>query len=493
MKTPACRTHRHQRLTYFKMRSLALAAGCACLWSHTASATDNDEVNPADLPQADLAIQAKPTDQWTGLWSRQNLLGDMGGLRSELGHHGVTVGLTETSEELANVHGAAKTGSAYDGLTTLTLGLDTRQAFGIEGGNFNLSVLNVHGHNLSQSNLETIQTASGIEADSGTRLWEMWYQQKFLDGAMDIKLGQQSIDQEFMVSQYAGTFMNTMFGWPTVPSYDMPSGGPAYPLSALGVRLRARPTDSITLLTGVYDGNPTGNNNQDQHGTLLNTHNGALIISELQYGVNQPVVGQLDSPGHASGLPGMYKIGAWYNTQNFADQHYDDNGVSLADPNSDQNPRQHPGNYSLYAVADQMVWRQTEDSSRAVGVFARAMIAPPNRNEISMSANLGATLTAPFDGRDNDTAGLGFGYARVSNAISALDADSASFNQVNSPVRHAETFAEVTYQYQLTPWWQLQADIQYVWNPGAGVASASNATQRLNNALVIGLRTNITL
>ena len=32
-------------------------------------------------------------------------------------------------------------------------------------------------------------------------------------------------------------FVNTMFGWPMVPSADMPGGGPAYPLSASGVRL----------------------------------------------------------------------------------------------------------------------------------------------------------------------------------------------------------------------------------------------------------------
>ena len=52
------------------------------------------------------------------------------------------------------------------------------------------------------------------------------------------KIGQQSLDQEFIVSQNALLFVNTMFGWPMVPSADLPGGGPAYPLSALGVRLR---------------------------------------------------------------------------------------------------------------------------------------------------------------------------------------------------------------------------------------------------------------
>ena len=47
-----------------------------------------------------------------------------------------------------------------------------------------------------------------------------------------------------MVSQNASYFVNTMFGWPMLPSADLPGGGPAYPLSALGVRA-ARAARSI--------------------------------------------------------------------------------------------------------------------------------------------------------------------------------------------------------------------------------------------------------
>ena len=47
-----------------------------------------------------------------------------------------------------------------------------------------------------------------------------------------------------MVSQNALYFVNTMFGWPMLPSADMPGGGPAYPLSALGVA-RAGASDRI--------------------------------------------------------------------------------------------------------------------------------------------------------------------------------------------------------------------------------------------------------
>ncbi len=165
--------------------------------------------------------------------------------------------------------------------------MDTQRAFGLNGGTFNASALQIHGGNLSASNLYTLQTASGIEADRATRLWELWYQQKFGD-ALDVKLGQQSLDQEFMVSQNASYFVNTMFGWPMLPSADLPGGGPAYPLSALGVRARAHVSDTVTILAGVFNGSPVANNTGDPqlrnpYGMSFPLNGGVLAIAELQY------------------------------------------------------------------------------------------------------------------------------------------------------------------------------------------------------------------
>ena len=135
-----------------------------------------------------------------------NLLGDMWGFRPFLSKYGMTLSIVEQSEVLGNLTGGIRQGFAYDGLTTATLQLDTQRAFGWNGGLFNVSGLQIHGRNLSADNLLSLQTASGIEADRATRLWELWYQQKFLDDKIDVKIGQQSLDQEFMVSQNALLF-----------------------------------------------------------------------------------------------------------------------------------------------------------------------------------------------------------------------------------------------------------------------------------------------
>ena len=431
-------------------------------------------------------------------WTRSTLLGDMGGIRTFLGKYGISIGLQETSEVLGNVTGGTRTGFAYDGLTLMNLGVDTQKAFGLEGGIFNISALQIHGRNLSTDNLQTLQTASGIEAERTTRLWELWYQQSFLDGRLDVKLGQQSVDQEFLTSTGSSVFINTAMGWPILPSADLYAGGPAYPLSSLGVRLRAKGIGPFSLLAGVFDDNPPGgpfnDNSQlrgaERSGTRFNLGTGALFIAEVQYAINQPSEGQADQGGAAAGLPGTYKLGGWYDTGSFPDKRFDNAGGLLANPlgTGEALMRQH--NYSVYGVVDQAVWRPDPTGPAIVGVFARIMGAPADRNFVSFSVNAGVTVKAPLPGRDDDTFGIGWGIAKVGGNVTRFDRDINSFVGY-SPVRANENFIEVTYQYQAAGWWQIQPDFQYVFMPGAGIANSLNPSKRIDNEAVFGVRTNI--
>ena len=170
------------------------------------------------------------------------------------------------------------------------------------------------------------------------------------------------------------------------------------------------------MLAGVFDGNPAGNGVGDPqklnaHGTNFNLHDSALFIGEVQYALNPAP----SDPAAAkpTGLPGTYKLGFWYDTQQFPDQGFDTNGLSLANPASNGIAQSHRGDYSFYAVADQMVWRPSADSPQSIGVFARMMGAPGDRNLVDLGINAGVTLKAPFKGRDNDVVGLAVGYAQI--------------------------------------------------------------------------------
>ena len=450
------------------------------------------------IPAAPYEATPSPTEPGfaTGLWNRPNLLGDAGGLRTFLKDYGITVGLQEVSEGLGNVTGGTHTGIDYDGLTILSLGLDTQKAFGLDGGTVNISALQIHGRNLSTDDLRTLQTASGIQAQNTTRLWELWYQQAFLDGLFDVKIGQQSLDQEFLTSAGSALFINTAMGWPLLPSIDLYAGGPAYPLSSLGVRLRANSIGPFTVLAGAFDDNPPGGPFNDDSqlrgaertGTRFNLGTGALFIAEVQYALNQPSNGEMDYGTSTTGLSGTYKLGAWFDTASFADQRFDADGVPLASPLSSGDPRMRRPNYSFYGVFDQAIWQPDPDQARTIGVFARIMGAPGDRNLVSFSANAGITMKAPLPGRDSDTFGIGWGIAQVGRNASGFDSDTNALSG-SSPIRTNENFVEVTYQYQAAGWWQIQPDFQYTFRPGGGIVNPLNPTQRIANEAVLGVRT----
>lgn len=458
-----------------------LACACAAVGIVLAAAA------PAEAQSADSDI-----------WTRSTLLGDPGGWRGELGADGVSLGVQDTETLLGNVAGGVKQGATMQGLTTATLQIDTGKAFGVAGGTLNASALQIHGRSLSPFYLDDLQTANGTEADDATRLWELWYDQSFARGAADLKLGQQSIDQEFIVSTYSAVFVNTMAGWPLVPSADLYAGGPAYPLSSLGARLRAKPTADATVLFGVFDDNPPGGpfaddpQSSDAGGTRFNTTTGALVIAEFQYAVNRPAVGDMVYSGDQPGLPGTYKIGFWFDTGRFPDQAYDTEGNSLASAASNGMPAGHLHNDGVYAVMDQTVWRPAPGSARSLNLFARVMGAPGDRNLVSFAFNGGVVLTAPLPGRDSDSAGIDVGVGKVSSGAAAYDRALGFATGTAYPVRGVETLIEITYQFQLAPWWLIQPDVQYVVNPGGGVPDHADPTRRLRNELVVGVRTAVT-
>jgi porin len=456
------------------------------------------EAQPSQPGQATNTAGISLPGLWSQLRRSNYLFGDMWGLRPWLGKYGMTLSILETSEVLGNLSGGVQRGFAYDGLTQGVLQLDTQRAFQLYGGTFNVSALQIHGNNLSAQNLYTFQTASGIEADRATRLWELWYQQKFLlEDRLDVKVGQQSLDQEFMVSQNAGLFVNTMFGWPMLPSADLPGGGPAYPLSAPGVRVRVRPVNGLNILLGVFNGSPVVNNTgdpqqQNPSGTSFPMNGGTLAIAELQY--SYPALGGMVYGNGSEPLGRTYRLGFWYDTEHFADQEYDNTGLSLANPKSTGIPATHSGDYSIYAVADQMIWRdpKDEDGDRAISLFVRALGAPEeDRNVIDLSMNAGLTFHEPIMHRDDDTCGVGMGYAKVGDHPAGLDRDTAFYTGAFHPVQSSETYVEATYQYQLTAWCQLQPDFQYVFNPGAGIANPNAPGQRVKSEAVVGLRMNV--
>jgi porin len=116
------------------------------------------------------------------------------------------------------------------------------------------------------------------------------------------------------------------------------------------------------------------------------------------------------------------------------------------------------------------------------------MGAPSDRNLVDLYIDAGLVYRGPF-GRAEDQAGLAISYARISSAARGFDADVARLTGQFNPIRTGETVMELTYRYQVTGWWQLQPDFQYVFKPAGGILTPNRPARLVGDAAVFGLRT----
>jgi porin len=413
---------------------------------------------------------------------------DRGDIRSGLADAGVRFGLQEQSEVWGNLVGGLKTGAVYDGLTTASAALDLDKLAGWSGAKFFTNGFWIHGRGPSANLVGNLQLVSNIEATRSIKLYDLWLEQMLADKRLSIRIGQEGANDEMMVTQYGALFLNSSFGFPGLPAADLPSGGPNYPLATPFVRLRYRATDALTFTGAVFNGDPAppGKGDpqlRDRHGTAFRLNDHTLSFAELWYAT--------DLASRAGGLPGMYKLGAWYSSSHFPDQLHDTGGRSLADPESTGIPGSRSGDFAVYGIIDQLLWRQQGTEDQGLGVFLQVMGAPSEFNFSNLFIESGLNWKGPFNSRPMDSLGLGVSYLGISPALQKLGRDIGRFTGSGTSFRGNETVVEATYLFQVTPWWTLQADAQFVINPSAGIPTTANPTP-LKNALIFGMRATLT-
>jgi porin len=423
-------------------------------------------------------------DGSTDLWTRPTLTGDWDGLRPQLQRKGVTFSLNYTTELLANVQGGIRLGAVGDGLFQPQLDADLEKLLGLTGAKFRASGIITHGPGLTDGYVGNLATISNIEAGPVARLYELWYEQNAFNERFSIRGGLMIADTEFTTSEAASTFMNNTFGWNALFSRDLPASGPAYPIPAPGLRVRVKPASDIYLQAAVFSGDPSGGNGSNQPtelptGTVFSFSGGAFLIGEVGYTPNQGK--------DAKGLPAAYKLGAWYHTSSrFGDQRFDTTGRSLADPLSNGIPFDHHGDWSIYGVIDQTLYRVPGTEEQGLAAFIRGAASPSDRNRVDAYFDTGLVYTGLIPGRPDDKIGIAAVYTKISDRARALDRDVAFFTGLFYPTRSAERLVELTYRAKVAPWWTVQGDVQYVVRPSGGVLNADGNFRR--NALVFGAR-----
>jgi porin len=396
---------------------------------------------------------------------------DPGGLRQGLAKTGIMVSGTYYGESFGN-WGGFKQGVTYDGVLDVNLDADMRRLGLWKGLCFHMNGFQIHGRSITADNIGALMPVSNLEATPATRLDEMWFEQHLFNDRLAVKFGQLAADTEFIISEGGGWFLNGTWGWASLMASDMPSGGPAYPLATPGVRVAINPNDKASLLIGVYNGDPAPHCASDDpqvcnnDGLDFDLDDPPLLMVEGAYKYNP------------RGLAGTVKLGGWNNFGKFPDQRFDSGGALIAVTGNEGRPLD--SDWGLYGIIDQLVWRvRGSEEAQGVGIFARVIGAPSDRNLVDFYFDGGVTFTGMFRNRPNDALAVGFAYTGISAQVHAYDVD------LGEPVaRNYEALIEVCYTFEIKSGWTLQPDFQYIFQPGGNVAGVKDAT-------VVGARTSI--
>ena len=432
----------------------------------------------ADMPTK--AAKTSPAPK--SIWEQDKLTGDWGGLRTDLTNKGIDITLNYVAETFGMLSGGLERRASYEGRLEFSVDANLEKLIGWRGATTHVSVYQIHNGGRTAADLSgSLADPSNIDALPTTRLFTAWYEQSFND-LVSLRLGQLAADDEFFTSETASGLLSGTFGWGNNLAANMTNGGPAYPLATPGARLQVKPADNLTLLGAVFSGDPAGPDCNDEpqkcnrYGTTFSFSGGSLWMGEAQYAVNQGK--------DAMGLPGVYKLGGWYATTDFADQRYGLDATSTQVPLSDPTvagPLSYSGDWGIYGVADQMVWRSGD---RSVNLFVRGGYSPADRNLVSWYVDGGAGFKGLVPGRANDKLTFGVSYAKISGDSVAADLDAGN------AMRDHEIVFELDYAAQMAPWWVLQPDLQYIVHPNGG-QNPNDPTQSFDHAFMAGLRSTI--
>jgi porin len=471
---------------------LALAAlSCSAALSTARAGGDGStsQAMPAALPQSLPAYLYQLTD--------------IGGLRSKLERQGLTFTFSYYGDAFDNPFGGVKQGPGDDSRFAVIMDGNLEKLAGWSGAKVHASIHGIFGNQFSGANLDNLMLVSNVEAPP--TVFNLWIEQS-LTSRINLRVGQFTAAQEFIVSKNADLFINSTFGWPMLNTQDLPSGGPNYPEAALGGRLQVTFNDQFILRAAIFDGDPaaSGSNNpvtSDKYGVAFRVNDPPFMIAEVVHGYGGArLLGAQQNPNQeGNGMPavdeagprlaaspsallGVIKIGAWYNAGSFPLQDFTQSRTM---------PPQVQGDAAVYGLFEQTLWRMPGSPNRVLGFFARGVAALSDRSEIDRYADGGFTFRGPLASRPDDNVGIAFAYGRISPAAAATDRALAAITGVPIPIRDYEAAIELTYRWKLAEDWSIQPDLQYIFHPGANIANPANPASgsAIPNALVLGLRT----
>jgi porin len=389
------------------------------------------------------AAAADPS--WVESWlAGPGLTGGWWGLRDSLVQRGITPSITYTADLLGNPVGGRRQGAAYAGQLNADLSFDLGKLAGLDGLTFDISGNWASGTDLSSDDIGNFFLVAQAFAGQRVRLYTLYLDQELFGGRLDIKVGRFAPGDDFLSWPDYTFFVNIALNPAVFATQINVPGFLAAPLATWGARVRAKPVEAFTATAGLYYSDPSRDLQStagidfglDVEGT------GYLAMVEVAYRHNQWE--------GATGMPGTYRLGGYYDSNRYP---------SLLDPSTRQR-----GNWGVYLLADQVVYRERGGPGQGLALFGAFVAAPDQSiNVIPFFAAAGLAYRGLLPRRDKDITGLVAYYGAFSRDLQG---------------RGAETVVEFTHSLVLSRWLAIQPDIQYVINP--------LGRSGVRNALVIG-------
>lgn len=390
---------------------------------------------------ASVSADEPAAGSWLKSWVEQpQLTGNWFGARDALSSWGITPSIRYATDLMASVAGGQQRGKAYAGQLAAELTADMEKLAGLRGLTFDVSMDWASGTDLSADIGNAFTVAEYFEGRNIVRLYNLYLQQSLLDGRLDLKAGRFSVGADFLSSPADMSFVNEALNPIVLAVQKNVPGVTADPNATWGGRVVARPTGSFTLAAGAFYSDPTLDQltaNGTEFG--ISASAGYFVVGEVTY--------RLNLEKGDTGLPGRYRVGGYHDSNQYA---------SLTNP-----ARRQTGNYGVFLLGEQMVYREGGvGSARGLSVFGGFIYAPQERiNPVPWFASAGASYRGLVRGRDKDAAAFALYYGGFSRDL---------------PGQTYELVLEWTYAIALSRWLTVQPDIQYVINPG-GRSSIGNA------------------
>jgi porin len=383
----------------------------------------------------------------------QDLFLDWNGVRSMLYDEGIDFRLGYVSETATNVQGGDRELWRYTDQWTFASTFDLQKLFGLNQALFKFTITDRDGQNLSQV-VPTLQQVQEVYGRGQTwRFTQFYYQQKFLDGAFDLKAGRLPVGEDF--ESFSCQFQNLTF-------CGAPAGNMVgnywynWPVSQWAIRLKGQIPGFGYLALGAYEINPS---------YLLTRY--ALDMGSPPGATGVMVPFEIGwQPNFGANLDGTYKFGGWYNSSTEADVIDNTNGLPLAIDGG--TPLMRHGAYGAYVNFLQRV--VSSGGTQGLSLFFNVTYADRRTATLDNQYAAGLFYTGPLASRPADEVGFAIGRTHVNSRLTNLETTLQN-NLALDPVgvQTSEWVSELYYNVHPAPWIDIRPNVQYVRHPNGVV------------------------